>query len=184
MENDFAFLPNATLLICTDYAVTMNLRAKETTNSSVNAHAINDNFVCINNRRVSEAKVKQKENGEESVTTEQVTLFAVNVHHFFAETISKDKKTDHAMHNCDLDAIIKKYRTKFEEEMGCQLRTVILWTDNAPTQYRCRQNFTKVASAEERHPGIKIIHRLAVVDQFKGYHDAVGKDPAHLVQTL
>ena len=25
---------------------------------------------------------------------------------------------------------------------------------------------------------------MAVVDNFKGYHDAVGKDPAHLVRTL
>ena len=44
--------------------------------------------------------------------------------------------------------------------------------------------FIKVASVEARHPGIKITHRLAVVDNFKGIHDAVGKDPAHLVQSL
>jgi hypothetical protein len=35
-----------------------------------------------------------------------------------------------------------------------------------------------------RHRGIKMSHRLAVVDNFKGIHDAVGKDPAHLVRGL
>jgi len=64
------------------------------------------------------------------------------------------------------------------------LRYLIIWTDNAPHQYRCRQNFIKVASVIERHPGIKLTHRLAVVDNFKGVHDAVGKDPAHLVRKL
>ena len=44
--------------------------------------------------------------------------------------------------------------------------------------------FIKVASVEAHHPGIKITHRLAVVDNFKGIHDAVGKDPAHLVRSL
>ena len=84
------------------------------------------------------------------------------------------------MHNVSLDALIDFYKIKFRQEFGVELRKVIVWTDNAPHQYRCRQNFIKVASCPERHPGIVIVHRLAVVDNFKGIHDAVGKDPAHL----
>ena len=68
--------------------------------------------------------------------------------------------------------------------MSVPLKNVIVWTDNAPHQYRCRQNFMKVATVAERHEGITLTHRLAVVDNFKGYHDSVGKDPAHLVRTL
>ena len=56
--------------------------------------------------------------------------------------------------------------------------------DNAPTQYACRQTFIQNASFQERHPGITIKHRLAVVDKFKGNHDAVGKDPIIKVRYL
>ena len=85
------------------------------------------------------------------------------------------------MHYVCLDAIIKKYKQKFVNKLVVALTHVVVWTDNAPHQYRCRQNFMKVATVSERHDGIKLTHRLAVVDNFKGYHDAVGKDPAHLV---
>jgi len=112
-----------------------------------------------------------------------VQIFTVDVYHFFAETISKGKKNDHAMHNICLDKLVEIYKVIFREELNVELKVIIVWTDNAPHQYRCRQNFIKIASFAERHPGIKIIHRLAVVDNFKGFHDAVGKDPAHLVRT-
>ena len=88
------------------------------------------------------------------------------------------------MHHVSLDALIEYYIPIFLAVMGVPLKHIIVWTDNAPHQYRWRQNFIKVASVEARHPGIKITHRLAVVDNFKGIHDAVGKDPAHLVRSL
>lgn len=88
------------------------------------------------------------------------------------------------MHNTCLDAIIKLYSARFRTELGVELKHIKVWTDNAPHQYRCRQNFIQVASISERHPGIKITHRLAVVDNFKGFHDSVGKDVAHLIRTL
>jgi hypothetical protein len=64
------------------------------------------------------------------------------------------------------------------DERGHLLECIIIWTDNAPNQYRCRQNFAQISSISENFPGIKIIHRLAVVDNLKENHDAVGKDPA------
>jgi hypothetical protein len=106
-----------------------------------------------------------------------------DVHHFFAETMSKSKKNDHAMHNTSLDALIKHYIPIFES-MGTPLEVTIIWSDNAPYHYRCCQNFMKIATVEKRFPGIKFIHRLAVVDQFKGNHDAVGKDPARLIRSM
>jgi hypothetical protein len=42
----------------------------------------------------------------------------------------------------------------------------------------------KITSVVERHPNIQTIHRLAVVDQFKGNHDAVGKDPARAIRAM
>ena len=68
--------------------------------------------------------------------------------------------------------------------MNVELKHILLWTDNAPHQYRCRQNCIKVLTVTSRHEGINMTHRLAVVDNFKGVHDAVGKDPAFLVRGL
>jgi hypothetical protein len=44
--------------------------------------------------------------------------------------------------------------------------------------------YIKVASIELRHSGIKVTHRLAVVDNFKGIHDAIGKEPSRVVKEL
>eukprot|EP00956_Cyclotella_meneghiniana_P028855 scaffold68305_cov22-Cyclotella_meneghiniana.AAC.1 len=185
-QTDFTRLPPNTLLIFTDFAASMALRAAEAKNSSVNAHAVNDNFVVVYNKRTVKLKERKKRKHIEVLNEdeqEDLTIWTCDVHHFFAESMSKGKKNDHAMHNTSLDAVIKKYAEVFET-LGNKLEVVIVWSDNAPTQYRCRQNFIQVASVEERHPGIVIIHRTAVVDQFKGNHDAVGKDAAVLVRSL
>ena len=80
------------------------------------------------------------------------------------------------MHNTCLDKIIEKYKNIFEKK-GHTLKKVIVWSDNCPSQYRCRQNFLQIAMVRERHDDIELIHRLAVVDNFKGPHDGYGKQP-------
>ena len=161
---DIQTLPNDTLLIFTDFAATMVLRAFQAKNSSVDAYAILDNFVCLYNR------------WNVQVEQENIKLWTVDVHHYLAETLTKGKKSDHAMHNQCLDHLIPFYKKKFAS-LGRQLKIVKVWSDNAPTQYRCRQNFVQVATVQDRHPDISLIHRLAVVDNFKGAHDAYGKVP-------
>ena len=184
MNTDFSRLEPDTLLIFTDFAAVMCLRAFQTKNSSVDGHCINDNFVCIYNRRSVGVKEKSGTNDCEFVSiNDTVQIFTVDVYHFFAETISKGKNKVHAMHNICLNKLVEMYKVIFREKLNVELKFIIVWTDNAPHQYCCRQNFIKIAFFDERHPGIKIIHRLAVVDNFKGFHDAVGKDPAHLVRT-
>ena len=185
MELDLDYLPVDTLLIFTDFAAMMALRAFQTKNSSVDGHCVNDNFVCMYNKRQVVTKNKMKKNEVEAgVGEKSIRIFTVDVHHFFAETISKGKKADHVMHNIALDAIINHYKAVFETEMGTTLKFVRTWTDNAPGQYRCRQNFIKVASICECHFGIHFTHRLAVVENFKGVHDGYGKGPSHLVRSL
>ena len=88
-------------MIFTDFAAVMTLRAFQTPNFSVDGHAINDNFVVVYNREI----VPVNEEGCE--TTKNIEIFEVDVHHFFAETISKGKKNDHHMHNASLDALVK-----------------------------------------------------------------------------
>ena len=60
LNTDFTRLPAGTLLILTDFAASMCLRAAETKNSSVDAHAVNDNFVCIYNRCIITLNQKRK----------------------------------------------------------------------------------------------------------------------------
>mmetsp|Transcript_23235 Transcript_23235/g.32454 ORF Transcript_23235/g.32454 Transcript_23235/m.32454 type:complete len:285 (-) Transcript_23235:46-900(-) len=84
------------------------------------------------------------------------------------------------MHNQCLDHLILFYKKKIAS-LGQKLKIVKVWSDNAPTQYRCRQNFVQVATVQDRHPDISLIHRLAVVDNFKGAHDAFGKVPKRYI---
>ena len=50
----------------------------------------------------------------------------------------------------------------------------MVWTDNCPTQYKCRQNFWKVASSGTTNNSV-IIHKFAQKFRFKGPWDATGK---------
>ena len=148
----------------------MALRALETTNSSVDAHAINDNFVVLSNRRKAKIKVKKMINGSEVEVEEEIETWTVDVFHFITDTMEKGKQNDHAMHHACLDYIMKLYQDRFENDTNLpSLRRVIVWTDNAPTQYRCRQNFIKIASVCARHNGLQLIHDLLQLTTSKVY---------------
>ena len=54
------------------------------------------------------------------------------------------------------------------------LANVIVWTDGAPNQYKCRQNFYWLATAHEKF-NINIVHRFGATVQFKGVHDKIGQ---------
>jgi hypothetical protein len=72
----------------TDFSATLDLRARETVNSSVDSHAFLDNFVVISNHR--KAFVSQRHN-DEAVTTE-ISLNDCDVYQFLGSTMSKGKK--------------------------------------------------------------------------------------------
>ena len=113
----------------------MALRAFQTKNLSVDGHAVNDNFVCLYNRRKATITEKRMENDVEIEVDEELLIFTVTVHHFFAETISKGKKSDHSMHNTCFDGILKMYKLVIPNTVGVPLHRVKCWTDNAPSQY-------------------------------------------------
>ena len=94
---DFAQLQTNTLLVFTDFAAVMALRAFQTKNSSVDGHAVNDNFVCISNCRKYTIEEEKKINGKSVMIAEDLQLYDVDVHRFFEETFSPGKKTDHTM---------------------------------------------------------------------------------------
>ena len=112
---DFQQLRPDTLLVFTDFAAVMALRAFQTKNSSVDGHAVNDNFVCISNRRIATVEEKKKTKDKSVLVSYDLEVFDVDVHHYFEETYSSGKKTDHVMHNVCLDNTISLYRKEFQK---------------------------------------------------------------------
>jgi len=95
---------------------------------------------------------------------------------FFGESMSKGKKNDHVFHSACLDYLIKFYAKKREEEGLPEIKVNIVWTDQCPNQYKCRQNFYNVSTFAQRHDSRStIIHKFAAKYRFKGSWDAYGK---------
>jgi len=92
--------------VFTDVAAVMALRAFQTKKSSVDGHAVNDNFVCISNRRLCTIEEKEKNLNNTISVSNELQMFDVDVHHYFEETYTPGKKTDHDMHNVCLDNTI------------------------------------------------------------------------------
>ena len=92
MKFDLRTLPLNTLLMFADHAAVMILRAVQVNDSSVDGHAINDTFVCLCLRRKCTLKEKKEANGRVTWSEDEIEMFSVDAHHFFASTISKGKK--------------------------------------------------------------------------------------------
>jgi hypothetical protein len=56
---------------------------------------------------------------------------------------------------------------------------VVVWTDNCGGQYKCQQNFLKIATSPSGKRRIQVEHRFAQKYQFKGVWDAAGKVLKH-----
>ena len=185
ISNHFAWLPPGYILVFTDFSAVMDLRARDTVNCAIDGHAVCDNFIVISNRRTVPVE-KEKKKGEVNIGEtehDDIEIATVDVHHFFAATIERGKKNDHAMHIVCLEALIEKYKTIFRNK-NMVLKQVLVWTDNAPNQYRCRQNFVNVVSVTERHELLRLVHFLAIKMNFKGPHDGYGKEASAMVRML
>jgi hypothetical protein len=158
------------IVIMTDFAATLDLRAMETVNSSIDAHAFLDNFIVISNRRDASVQTCSR-NGDEEVRV--VSINDCDVLQYFGSTMSKGKKNDYVTHNACLKEIIQRYIKEFEERQH-RLTFVIVWTDNCPNQYKCKENFVGILKIEEIF-GVFIVHCFAVKDNFKGVWDGAGK---------
>jgi hypothetical protein len=55
-----------------------------------------------------------------------------------------------------------------------RLNKCIIWTDGAPNQYKCRQNFFWLSQVFDKY-NITIVHRFGATAQFKGVHDKIGQ---------
>jgi hypothetical protein len=81
----------------------------------------------------------------------------------------KCKDQDWFTHCKIFDHLLAIYKAEIPD-----LQKVIVWTDGAPNQYKCRQNFYWLSTVYAR-TGIQIIHRFGATAQFKGVHDKIGQ---------
>ena len=89
----------------------------------------------------------------------------------------KGKDQDWFLHCKIFDKIISHYVSTAVPN----LNKVIVWTDGAPTQYKCRQNFHWLAQSFDRFD-VKVLHRFAATAQFKGVHDKIGQTAKWVVR--
>ena len=94
---------------------------------------------------------------------------------FLGNTLSEGKKNDHVFHNA-YQKHITKYYDRIQIDSGLPVISFnIEWTNNYPTQYRCRHNFLNTVSATSHHDHKPIItHKFAQKYRFKGSWDATG----------
>jgi len=58
-----------------------------------------------------------------------------------------------------------------------------VWTDNCSNQYKCKENFSPITTIKERQ-NLKLQHRFAIKDNFKGVWDAASKVAKYFLSRL
>ena len=81
----------------------------------------------------------------------------------------KFKDQDYFLHCEIFDFLLQKYILKIKD-----LKRVIVWTDGAPNQYKCRHNFFWLSQIKDKY-SLQICHRFGATAQFKGVHDKIGQ---------
>jgi hypothetical protein len=75
------------IVIMTDFAATLNLRALKTMNSSVNAHAFLDNIIVISNQRTENVKTSNRNSPD--VVFQEYQINDYKVYSFIGSTMSR-----------------------------------------------------------------------------------------------
>jgi hypothetical protein len=161
-----------TILVCTDFSAMMDLRPIKTKCSHVDRHAVVAIFYVFTNPRwvVTE-------------TGETVRVSDCDVWHVFGDTLNKNTKNDHVFHNAALNHVLKHYTR--DGNLPTPSSRVRVWTDNCPTQYRCRQNFFALSKIPNDFELIELAeHCFAQVSSFKGPWDAAGKVVKYYIRKL
>ena len=94
---------------------------------------------------------------------------------FFGSTLSRGKKNDYVFHEACLTYLCSFYDTQRKKEGKDVTPVNIVWTDQCPSQYKCRQNFWNVATSAEQTPHSICIHKFGAKYRFKGSWDAFSK---------
>jgi hypothetical protein len=119
---DLDTLKENQIILLTDFSATLDLRAGEVENCSVNGHAVLDTFVVVHSPR----SIIVVKDGRERIAR----IHECDVWHYFGDTISKGKKNDHVFHNACLVDIVAYYQRTFKQAKKPPTEEIIVWTDN------------------------------------------------------
>ena len=150
------------LFIQTDYSAQPILDSQDKLNSVGHGVCVLSCWVVLHSPRL---EYYTNENGEQI----EYTFYECDHVRVVSPSSGKCKDQDWFLHCNVFDHLITIYKEKIR-----QLSTVIVWTDGAPNQYKCRQNFYWLSTVHKKH-GIKIVHRFGATAQFKGVHDKIGQ---------
>lgn len=88
--------------------------------------------------------------------------------------IIKGKKNDHVFHNACLAYLIKFYDKERDDTRLPKIGHNIMYSDNCPAQYKCRQNLFMIVTSADNNGSCQV-HKFAQKFCFKGSWDATGK---------
>lgn len=159
--NDLECLDPNDIFIQTDYSAQPTLDSQDKLNSVGHGVCVLSCWVVIHSPRQEYYMHK----GEKKY----YTFYESDHIRVVTPSTGKQKDQDWFLHCKVFDMLIKKYK-----EANPLLHTVIIWTDGAPNQYKCRQNFYWITQVLGKH-GVYLIHRFAATAQFKGIHDKIGQ---------
>ena len=159
---DIAGLRDCDLYIQTDYSAQPVLDSQDKLNSQGHGVCVLSCWVVLH----SPEKIKYR--NEFGMTCEMVHYECDHIR-VVSPSKGKGKDQDWYLHCTIFDFLIDRYKC-----VKPNLCKVIVWTDGAPTQYKCRQNFFYVAQSYRNHD-VQIVHRFGATAQFKGVHDKVGQ---------
>ena len=104
-------------------------------------------------------------------TGDDVRIADCEVWHVFGDTKDQNTKNDHIFHNAALKHILRNYLSR-----NSKITHVRIWTDNCPTQYRCRQTQYATSKLPNEFENLEEIeHCFAQLYSFKGPWDTAGR---------
>jgi hypothetical protein len=130
MEREIVLLLQNVLLIFTDFAASLDFKARETLNCSVDRHGVLDNYVVISSRR--HVIVNEQ-------TGERAALNDCDLFQFVGESLEIGK-------NATFDKITQIKRKELLMTWEIVLDEVTKYTDNFPPQYKFKENFVLISS--------------------------------------
>ena len=161
-HNDLAQLTTTGLFIQTDYSAQPVLDSQDKLNSVGHGVCVLSCWVILHSPR--------QESYIDNGVQKQYTFYECDHLRVVTPAQGKCKDQDWFLHCKILESLITQYKVKIPG-----LDRVVLWTDGAPNQYKCKQNFYWIAKSFSQFDSIKVVHRFGATAQFKGVHDKIGQ---------
>jgi hypothetical protein len=161
-KEDIVNLGPHTIFIQTDYSAQPTLDSQDKLNSVGHGVCVLSCWVILHSPRL------EYYTNEDGVRI-RYTFYECDHVRVVTPSTGKQKDQDWFLHCKIFEQLIQRYKYKIPK-----LNTIIIWTDGAPNQYKCRYNFYWLAQAHNKF-GVKIYHRFGATAQFKGVHDKIGQ---------